>query len=134
MAAGDYNRIGRIEPGTPTTNKSVSGIEDEDGEILELTVRKCVPGTLETQVAYTATASPTNAEPANNDRILLVLQNNGSQNVYFSFAGSATVAGGMVLEPGAVHEEIWSCKACSVIVASGTEPELRVREVSKGAA
>jgi hypothetical protein len=133
MAVGEYNRIGRIEPGTPTTGKTVSGIEDEDGEILEITVRKCVPGVAETQVAYTATTSSTEAKAANNDRIVLVVQNNGATNVYFSFAGAATVAAGIVLEPGAVHEEVWSCNALTVIVSSGTE-ELRIREVAKQSA
>lgn len=132
MAKGQYNNIGRVEPGAPTAGKSVSGLEDQNGNILELNVRKCIPGGTETQTADTATATAKVIQAASDDRISLMVYNNGVNTVYLSFAGTAVYTTGIPVEPGAMWEEIWSCEACSAVTETGSS-DIRIRHFVKAA-
>ena len=127
MAKGQYKNIGRIEPGAP--NQSVAGIEDENGNVLEVTVRKGIPGTTPA-VSKVSVSTVTIALTALDDkRVVVILKNNGPNTCFISNA--AATLNDMPLYVGESFTDTWTTEAWNAICDTAESADVRVWTVDK---
>ena len=127
MAKGQYKNIGRIEPAAP--NQSVSGIEDENGNVLELTARKAIPGT-SPAVSKVSVSTVTIALTAADDkRVVAIMRNNGPNTCFISNA--AATINDMPLYVGESFTDSWTTEAWNAICDAAQSADLRIWVVDK---